>query len=839
MKTTKLISALLLPSLLVACSDDVFESNGIGGGIENAQLYDVTLYTGINGGADTKGAFAGGDKGVFDNFYFEPDWTGASNALVKTDNSAIKGDQVGLCLPNPLNNGNVQTNVPFYIAGYEAAPKADGSASLPFSLDADDPFYALGEANKMQNGDAFADYTAYTTAVGNLKIGTAVAAGAVDITKGVFRSISGVMGGNYVLYYPYNDKFQKMEKIPAVTLPIFNTQTTLDVEASATTNHVMGENLFAYSKTPFVVDGVNVAQKMDMAPAAYFFQFKIYTSGNALTGTGDIKMITVSTADNAKAFAINGTVSAGATNKFTADATTAVDMIGLDFTTSKTVASVPGNITNDNKNEDAYSAYLSTYPVASALQDKDIVIKVYTKADKVYTVTKAGAGSRIVEGGTDYWNIDLNGVQPTDAERLVYNETTLTAELAKQEGTLILKNNIELTSDLTIGKKFTIKGADYTITNPAGGTLTFSADCDLQCKVVNKGTISLGSPTKTAPRSVKVTTIDNEGAITVPVNGTLTVATLNNKAVPTTGTAATVEVKYSTNLNNNSNGKLVATTLNNEAAVYQGIQMVKYAGVLTFNGTVENSTINNDGTLSFVTNASAAKNVVANTVTINNKGEMTVGLTGGTATFDATLVNDANVTMDGVVVANAAKITNNKNIINNGIFTLQGSTTFTNNGYVDDLGTFSGLSKLTNGANAEIIRSVSGIENFNAALTENKLTGIRVLTAVDGAPTTDKEGLVISTDKDIYLKANLTLDVKKQSTIGELIFEDNSEVIGYVKTKAVTVNKGVEARIGKGSNVYVEGNVTADEGASLTANADSNTSCAAKSGSVSGPVYAR
>ena len=346
MKTTKLISALLLPSLLVACSDDVFESNGIGGGIENAQLYDVTLYTGIKGGADTKGAFAGGDKGVFDNFYFEPDWTGASNTLVLTDNSAIKGDQVGLCLPNPLNNGDVQTNVPFYIAGYEAAPQANGAASLPYSLDYNNSFYALGESTEMQSSDAFADYAAYKTAVTNLKEGAAVAAGAVDISKGIFRSISGVMAGNYVLYYPYNEKFQKMEKIPAVTLPIFNKQTTLATQAAATTDHVMGENLFAYSKTPFEVDGVNVAQKMDMAPAAYFFQFKIYTSGNELTGTGNIKMITVSTADNAKAFAINGSVGAGSTNQFTADATTAVDMIGLDFASSQTVASIPGNITN-------------------------------------------------------------------------------------------------------------------------------------------------------------------------------------------------------------------------------------------------------------------------------------------------------------------------------------------------------------------------------------------------------------------------------------------------------------------------------------------------------------
>ncbi len=86
MKTTKIISALLLPALFAACSDDTFEGNSIQNN-EGQLVKDLSIITGINSGTDasTRSGFAGGEKGFFDNFYFEPAFD--SNNLDLTNNS--------------------------------------------------------------------------------------------------------------------------------------------------------------------------------------------------------------------------------------------------------------------------------------------------------------------------------------------------------------------------------------------------------------------------------------------------------------------------------------------------------------------------------------------------------------------------------------------------------------------------------------------------------------------------------------------------------------------------------------------------------------------------------
>ena len=98
-----------------------------------------------------------------------------------------------------------------------------------------------------------------------------------------------------------------------------------------------------------------------------------------------IKLITVATADDAKAFAKTGHVQAGATNSFIADATTAADMIGVDFGTN--IKAIP-SATAETKNASALSVYLSTYPVKTALVGKDIVVNFTLKGEKLPLLLK-------------------------------------------------------------------------------------------------------------------------------------------------------------------------------------------------------------------------------------------------------------------------------------------------------------------------------------------------------------------------------------------------------------------------------------------------------------------
>lgn len=840
MKTTKIISALLLPALFAACSDDTFEGNSIQNN-EGQLVKDLSIITGINSGTDasTRSGFAGGEKGFFDNFYFEPAFN--SDNLDLTDNSKIRGDQVGLCLPNPTGNGNVLTNVPFYIAGYQATPKDDEAAKI-FSLKRDNAFYTITgqvtDANAFDKADGANDKAKFGAMVTARKTDVPEPEN-VDITKGVFKTVAGVMTGNYILYSPFDKTFVDPTKpLPAVELKTIQTQTKAATAGVANiADHVLGINLFAYSKAPFKVDGTNnAAKEMSMTPAAYFFQFKIYTSGTQIDRSGDkIKLITVATADDAKAFAKTGHVQAGATNSFIADATTAADMIGVDF--SANISTIP-SATAETKNANALSVYLSTYPIKTALAGKDIVVKLYTEKGKVATITKAAAGSAIVEGGTDYWNIDLNGVKFEEADRLVYNTATLEAELGGAAGTLIMKNDIT-TTVTAIDHAFTIKGENYTLT--LNNDITLNDKCNFECKTLipasktltvkkdatfatldNKGTIAFGTDATT----LTATTINNEGTITVSGKATLKATTINNKAVKTPDVAKLI-VAYTAADNQ---GTLMATTINNAAGVVnKEASKTTLDGEIEINGAVANTKIVNAGTLKLEGLS------LASTVTVENAGEFNIGKASQTTRLDATIVNDGSVNIISNSVAdNYGKITNNGEITNNGVFTLLGSGQLTNNGLISDLGTFSGLSRLTNSTDAQVIRAVDGLTNLTPALAEAKITAVRI----NGDVNTGKSA--ITTDKTLYLNANLILPVDKVSTIGKIVFEANdTELTGNVKTNSIDVND--DATIKATSNVVVDGDITIAKGKTLTGAADSYTICndIKGEGSKAGTIYVK
>ena len=545
-------------------------------------------------------------------------------------------------------------------------------------------------------------------------------------------------------------------------------------------------------------------------------------------------MITVATADDAKAFAKTGHVQAGATNSFIADATTAADMIGVDFGTN--ISTIP-SATAETKNADALSVYLSTYPVKTALAGKDIVVKLYTEGGKVATITKAAAGSAIVEGGTDYWNIDLNGVKFEEADRLVYNTATLEAELQGAAGTLIMKNDIT-TTVAAIDHAFTIKGENYTLT--LNNDITLNDKCNFECKTLipagktltvkkdatfatldNKGTIAFGTDATT----LTATTINNEGTITVSGKATLKATTINNKAVKTAAAKLTVA--------SDNQGTLMATTINNAAGVVNKNDASKTTldGEIEINGAVANTKIVNAGTLKLEGLS------LASTVTVENAGEFNIGKNGQTTRLDATIVNDGSVNIISNSVAdNYGKITNNGEITNNGVFTLLGSGQLINNGLISDLGTFSGLSRLTNSADAQVIRAVDGLTNLTPALAEAKITAVRINGDVNTGTS------AITTDKTIYLNANLTLPVAadKVSTIGKIVFEGaNKALTGNVKTNSIDVNNN--ATIKATSNVVVDGDITIAKSKTLTGEANSYTICndIKGEGSKAGTIYVK
>ena len=827
MKTTKLVSALLMPAMFMACNDDVFEGVNLENELQSGLVKDLAIAVGIENGVESRGTFAeDATKGVFGKFYFEPKFAGNldNSEVTLTNNTSIAGDQVGLCLPSAAANGNVVTNVPFYIAGYQTTPESDGDVAI-HTLAASNDFYKFSNSDVLafeETADVLT-YGKFMDAVETLEAGTDLGEGVTNIQKAVFKSVSGVMKGDYVLYYPYKEAFNEQGKIPATELSSIQVQQYVD--DVPTTAHVVGANMFAYAKEPFAVaGGKKEAKNMNMGTAAYIFQFKVYTTGTA--PDNEIKMITVSTEDDAKAFGVKGYVTAGATNTFAADAATAVDLIGVrveDMTVPVATA--------ENYKTTASTAYLSTYAIPSQLTGKNIVVRLYDEEGNVATVTKA-AGSAIKEGSTDYWKIDLKNVEFVEADRLVFDATDLDTELSSEPGTLILKNNIEATG-VTIPAGFTINGANYSLT--LGGTSNITGDVELNTtvKVVPSATLNIGNGTVGAANAtdVTITTLENGGTLNIKNNATLNATTINNGVTLAEASATEVEstitIDKKTSATGDVDGKLVATTVNNYASAQNSDEeFTKTTGLIVVNGAVENTTINNANLLTF--NAA-----MASTVTIDNDATLAVN-----AAVAGIIVNDKTMNVADGVKATGATITNNGTVNSAGIFTLSGATTFANNGIVNDNGVFSGLSRLENDPETgKIIRTVSALNNLNIALAEGKLTGIKINAAI--APE-GEDDIVIETEKTLILAASLTLSTTEASSIKNIELAGGT-LIGKVATEAIKVssvyNNTTTWGIGANSIITVSGNITIAATKKLTAAESSYTTCDDIEGTYEGPIY--
>ena len=397
-------------------------------------------------------------------------------------------------------------------------------------------------------------------------------------------------------------------------------------------------------------------------------------------------------------------------------------------------------------------------------------------------------------------------------------------------------NNDITTTVTAIDHAFTIKGENYTLT--LNNDITLNDKCNFECKTLipasktltvkkdatfatldNKGTIAFGTDATT----LTATTINNEGTITVSGKATLKATTINNKAVKTAAAKLTVA--------SDNQGTLMATTINNAAGVVNKNDDSKTTldGEIEINGAVANTKIVNAGTLKLEGLS------LASTVTVENAGEFNIGKKDITTRLDATIVNDGYVNIIANSVAdNYGKITNNGEITNNGVFTLLGSGQLINNGLISDLGTFSGLSRLTNSTDAQVIRAVDGLTNLTPALAEAKITAVRINGDVNTGTS------AITTDKTLYLNANLILPVDKVSTIGKIVFEGASkELTGNVKTNSIDVND--DATIKATSNVVVDGDITIAKGKTLTGAADSYTICndIKGEGSKAGTIYVK
>ena len=814
MRNRKLISMFLLPAALVACNNDEFISDFNNNDAKEV-VEGLTLNVSLDAGTSTRGAYAGALDGVFQNFYLEPEYD--ESKLLLSDNTALHGDMLGLCL---TNGGTAITNLPFYIAGY-GSTKGDGdeakskiftfaeSSNTLYDLRLD----ATQEEDDALHGEVNAKSAIATSviAIAALKANEPLVADAMDVRKGILRTNAGVMTGKYVAYYPYDATFVEPAGIPVKELGAISEVGGLSANvADAIAEAKFYNNLFACSSSTVDVAGGTKSGDVSLTPVTGAIVFKICNTASA--ESKKIKLITVKATENSAAtdFALNGTMSLGTTNTFVAgDKTT--DMIGVSL-------KMPALVAGSTAAENAKYIMMPIYSTAN----KKVAVSVYTTDNKVATIEKnsiPGNGKAVT------YNIDMKDLTFADAPQYVYNEKSF-KEAAAAEGTLIMLADITVSStdeELNLSKNLTIQG-NHTLTVQKGtndASISASLTFEEGAKLVLDGAVAVtkplacgeltlkGAPTFTGA-SVTATTLNIETGANITTLGDATIGTLNNK-----GTLATVEVvgkKVSvTTLNNeetvtvNTNTELAAGTLNNET------------GTTTVTGKLAATNVDNaaSGTITVTGETSAATVSNAGTLTWNSAKDMNLKVTNsGTfsiseaCNFTGTLDNSGTATFAEakVITGTAGTINNSGDMTVNGSLILTGTTLNIKAGKVNNVGNISGATKITVTEGAEFVKTVSSYnELINALGTSGvpaKFTGVNVASAIvaDAA---------VSTEKKVYLAQNLTLN--EASTLnGDVVVTSTATLTATKATtiSAVTVNSGATLTIGENSNITVTGNIT-------------------------------
>jgi hypothetical protein len=838
MRNRKLISMFLLPAALVACNNDEFISDFNNNNAKEV-VEGLTLNVSLDAGTSTRGAYAGASGGaVFQNFYLEPEYSG--NDLLLSDQTALHGDMLGLCL---TNGGSAITNLPFYIAGY-GSTKGEGESAKTkiFTFAAStNTLYDLGldtetqvEDDALYVGGSNAK-SSIATSVSAITIKAAnepLDADVMDVRKGILRTNAGVMTGKYVAYYPYNADF-----VDPAGIPVKGTDTKeLDAisEVTGFSDNVTAaieaanfyKKLFACSNKTVDVAGGTKSGDVSLTPVTGAVVFKVWNTAGA--DSKAIKLITIKATENSAAtdFALNGTMKLGTTNTFVAgDKTT--DMIGVSLST-------PAEVTGNTAVENAKYIMMPIYSTA----DKKVSISVYTTDKKVATIEKnsiPGNGKAVT------YTIDMNDLTFADAPQYVYNEKSF-KEAAAAEGTLIMLADITVSSEseaLNLNNKLTIQG-NHTLTVKKGtndasisASLTFEEGAKLVLdgavavtKPLTCGELTLkGEPTFTgtsvtattlnieaganittlgdavigtlnnkgtlatvevAGKKVSVTTLNNEGTVTVNADTELAAGTLNNKAVASSAASVTVT------------GKLTATTVVNEAATAPGVIPALLSGEITVTGETSAATVSNAGTLTW----NSAKDM---NLKVTNSGTFSIS---EVCNFTGTLDNSGTATFaeTKVITGTAGTINNSGDMTVNGSLILTGTTLNIKAGKVNNVGNISGATKIIVTEGAEFVKTVSSYnELINALGTSGvpaKFTGVNVASAIvaDAA---------VSTEKKVYLAQNLTLN--EASTLnGDVVVTANATLTATKATtiSAVTVNSSVTLTIGENSNITVTGNIT-------------------------------
>ena len=542
MKTKHLLTALVLPALFAACTEDAFESSVNNNGANlNGQLVELgeDFAVGLTRG--------NGDAATRTNWHYEGkgdilySWLPTFYTCPETSTIKAAAEEIGFAWRGEVGDAKVRTNYKFTLAGFlnvgETTPETlvcDGELAVKngYLMEIDEAndcgikvttssgtstvnllqFDKTSKKMTDQGKDLVYNGT-YTVAGKNL-------ATALDETKlsakdgdpyvrnGIFTTDNGtIFKGDYIVYFPYDPDFAEIDYLPATTPTIF----TQDDAEKNRVAHLAGKT-FGYGAAT-IVEGGRMAESFNTQNLSSFIDLKVTAESGAVFGKLS-KIILVDEAANAKGFIKKvgldaSKIAAGQTgaalyvaetqeyeptivlnivsgaNEFTTLSTTAKEF---------TVATLPttvGTLVAYLMNEDGLCLrkQIATNWTMTPGKGKQFEIKI-GKSEKA-TLRLAVDTKTLIESISDAGD-KTNG---KDGEVRTLGNITLDKNVMIKlangtTGTL----NVDATNALFGLKKTTSVYVAHNVSVTGTGTITVPADVALTFKAVDKKTLSFENP---------------------------------------------------------------------------------------------------------------------------------------------------------------------------------------------------------------------------------------------------------------------------------------------------------------------------------------------------------
>ncbi len=598
MKTKFLLSALALPLIFGACTNDELLST-TERPVQNGELVEVGpnfVIAGVKGdNAATKGAWVENNNQL--NFLWIPAvGDGGTEAIL---------DKIGICwVGNGGASNNVYTNYEFVHDGWLAKDEmsaevepCDGYITNGYNFE-DNISYSSGKLgtdnidfNSITDGK-FINLSSVTTA--NNK------AGDYNLASAFFRtSAQTLFKGDYIAYSPFDDEF--VEEGPVVA----KSPTTFDVDLNNEYAH-LGDAMFAYGYAPGLVGG-------QMASAFNFKNLsgliRVRLSGGDLTSISSValydesgKFITSVGLSAQKIMAESGANSTG----------TALYVSGTEKYTNMLTADVTSI---SGSNADIFFSALPT--TTGAL--KVVLFNNSTSLSAVYDA----AAITVVPGSLV--DVEVSNIAATDFNKRVATSEAALKAMVDDNQAVTLLGDIELTESWNLDKEATIEGGKIIVpsaeTNQIVWTISADATINSDIEIENQGCCNnyagkLALGISTYGNNAEITlagTIDNYGEI-----ATLPAQSANNKNVVTVTGKINNHAEYIPEIDETRYGSITVvrkTTLELEADLQND-------GVITIEAG-QNAANNEDGTVNVAADRTITNNhEMTNGGNINNAGSI-------------------------------------------------------------------------------------------------------------------------------------------------------------------------------------------------------------------------